>query len=143
MRRFERSGRGGKSSGRSEYSGPSRFGRRESSDDNGESGRGFSRKAPMRSSGKSFQMHRVTCDKCGQECEVPFRPTSGKPVFCSDCFRKGGEKEQRSPRQYSKPHFNEPVEKTEPEKSENYQYEFDKINEKLNKILSALGLDDD
>jgi CxxC-x17-CxxC domain-containing protein len=23
---------------------------------------------------------------CGQETEVPFRPTSGKPVYCSACF---------------------------------------------------------
>ena len=24
---------------------------------------------------------------CGREAQVPFRPTSGKPVYCSDCFR--------------------------------------------------------
>ena len=23
----------------------------------------------------------------GQETQVPFRPTSGKPVYCSDCFQ--------------------------------------------------------
>ena len=29
---------------------------------------------------------------CGKEAQVPFRPTSGKPVYCSDCFRtqRGG-----------------------------------------------------
>ena len=29
---------------------------------------------------------------CGREAQVPFRPTSGKPVYCSDCFRskRGG-----------------------------------------------------
>lgn len=32
------------------------------------------------------EMHRAICDKCKKECEVPFRPTSGKPVFCSNCF---------------------------------------------------------
>ncbi len=32
-------------------------------------------------------MHRVTCSDCGKECEVPFRPTGERPVFCNDCFR--------------------------------------------------------
>jgi len=31
----------------------------------------------------------VTCDTCGKECTVPFKPTNGKPVLCSNCFRKG------------------------------------------------------
>ncbi|MDO8528267.1 MAG: hypothetical protein Q7S06_00015 [Nanoarchaeota archaeon] len=35
------------------------------------------------------EMHEVTCSKCKRQCEVPFRPTGDKPVFCSDCFRKG------------------------------------------------------
>jgi len=34
------------------------------------------------------QMHRATCDKCGRECEVPFKPTGERPVYCKDCFRK-------------------------------------------------------
>ena len=29
----------------------------------------------------------ATCSSCGKEAQVPFRPTSGKPVYCSDCFR--------------------------------------------------------
>ena len=29
----------------------------------------------------------ATCSKCGKSTEVPFRPTNGKPVYCSDCFR--------------------------------------------------------
>ena len=33
-------------------------------------------------------MHQAVCDKCGEECEVPFRPTAGKPVYCSNCFEK-------------------------------------------------------
>jgi CxxC-x17-CxxC domain-containing protein len=31
-------------------------------------------------------MFAATCSSCGQETEVPFRPTSGKPVYCSACF---------------------------------------------------------
>lgn len=32
------------------------------------------------------EMHKAICDNCGKECEVPFRPTSGKPIYCSNCF---------------------------------------------------------
>jgi len=32
------------------------------------------------------QMHKATCGECGKGCEVPFRPTGEKPVFCRDCF---------------------------------------------------------
>lgn len=34
------------------------------------------------------EMHKAVCSDCGQECEVPFKPTEGKPVRCQDCFRK-------------------------------------------------------
>ena len=34
------------------------------------------------------EMHKATCSECGKECEVPFKPTEGKPVYCSDCYAK-------------------------------------------------------
>ena len=34
-------------------------------------------------------MHKATCDKCSKKCEVPFKPTGSKPIFCSDCFQGG------------------------------------------------------
>ena len=44
-----------------------------------------------RSSGPR-EMFAATCSTCGREAKVPFRPTNGKPVYCSDCFRttRGG-----------------------------------------------------
>ena len=39
-----------------------------------------------RSSGPR-EMFTATCSSCGREARVPFRPTNGKPVYCSDCFR--------------------------------------------------------
>jgi len=38
------------------------------------------------------EMFAATCSSCGREAKVPFRPTNGKPVYCSDCFRtqRGG-----------------------------------------------------
>ena len=45
------------------------------------------------------EMHEAVCDECGKDCRVPFKPSSGKPVFCSDCFeKKGGRDSNRSGR---------------------------------------------
>jgi len=35
-------------------------------------------------------MHSAICSECGRECEVPFRPTGDKPVYCNDCFKNQG-----------------------------------------------------
>ena len=80
MRNFNRGnfGRRGfnKSGGRSS----GRFGRRDSG--------GFDRGNSSRSRGSEDRaMHEAICGKCGSECEVPFKPTEGKPVYCSDCFK--------------------------------------------------------
>src|SRR5260221_7958011 len=48
--------------------------------------------------GGDRQMFKATCDNCGKPCEVPFRPTSGKPVYCSDCFEKMGGRDARPER---------------------------------------------
>ena len=36
----------------------------------------------------SRQMFPVKCSECGKDTEVPFQPSSGRPVYCSDCYRK-------------------------------------------------------
>lgn len=36
----------------------------------------------------SRQMHSAVCAECGKECEVPFEPREGRPVYCSDCYNK-------------------------------------------------------
>ncbi len=51
-------------------------------------GRSFERRGfNDRNSRGPVEMHQAVCDKCRQNCEVPFRPTSGKPIFCSNCFK--------------------------------------------------------
>ncbi|MFC1627452.1 CxxC-x17-CxxC domain-containing protein [Patescibacteria group bacterium] len=43
------------------------------------------------------QMHDAVCDECGNDCQVPFRPSGDKPIYCSNCFdRKGGRDSGRS-----------------------------------------------
>jgi CxxC-x17-CxxC domain-containing protein len=38
--------------------------------------------------GQPRQMFPAICADCGKETEVPFEPTDGRPVYCSDCYRK-------------------------------------------------------
>jgi CxxC-x17-CxxC domain-containing protein len=33
-------------------------------------------------------MYDAVCAECGKDCKVPFEPRSGRPVYCSDCFKK-------------------------------------------------------
>jgi CxxC-x17-CxxC domain-containing protein len=56
----------------------------------GEGGGGYS--SGGYSSGGGYErapreMFSATCSNCGREAQVPFRPTNGKPVYCSDCFK--------------------------------------------------------
>lgn len=66
-----------------------------------------------------IEMTEVTCSSCGITCEVPFKPTSSKPVYCRECFGKN--------------------DKSGPNKSSNR--DLDIINEKLNKIMTALQIE--
>lgn len=50
-----------------------------------------------RSGGNSFDrdrgqttMHPAICDQCGKDCQVPFKPSGDKPIFCSSCFEQQG-----------------------------------------------------
>ena len=64
--------------------------------------RGFKRRDPEK---RQFgnrdrerpQMYEATCSDCGKKCEVPFKPTGDKPVYCSQCFTShgGGQKSNR------------------------------------------------
>ena len=48
------------------------------------------------------QMHKAVCDECGKNCEVPFKPSGGKPIYCSSCFEgKEGGGSRRSSRRGS------------------------------------------
>ncbi len=43
----------------------------------------------QKSDGDGFrgrQMYDAVCAQCGKDCEVPFEPLDGRPVYCSDCF---------------------------------------------------------
>jgi len=37
---------------------------------------------------KERNLFKVICAECGNECQVPFKPSSGRPVYCKECFSK-------------------------------------------------------
>ncbi len=41
-----------------------------------------------RNRGGDREMHKAQCSDCKQECEVPFKPSDGRPVYCRDCYQK-------------------------------------------------------
>ena len=65
-------------------------------------------------------MHKAVCDECGKDCEVPFKPTSSKPIYCKDCFMKKDKSGSRT------------------NNSGQYEKEFAQINKKLDRVLEAL-----
>ena len=64
-------------------------------------GRSFSDK-PRRDNrdGGERQTFQATCASCQKSCDVPFKPTGDKPVYCSDCFSRNRPDERES----SRPH---------------------------------------
>ena len=83
---------------------------------------------PERSS--RLEMFEVTCDKCKRRCEVPFKPSGERPVYCRDCFRKNESSDFRG---NDVPEFRE--------NPNSNSGELDKINRKLDKILKALKIE--
>ncbi|PWB38974.1 MAG: hypothetical protein C3F02_01025 [Parcubacteria group bacterium] len=73
--------------------------------------------------GGDKKMFDAICAKCGTACQVPFRPTGDKPVYCSNCFTKGDNRQTSSGAK----------------SSENYQVQFDMLNSKLDRILKFLN----
>jgi CxxC-x17-CxxC domain-containing protein len=33
-------------------------------------------------------MYKAICSDCNKECEVPFKPSGDRPIYCKECFSK-------------------------------------------------------
>jgi CxxC-x17-CxxC domain-containing protein len=109
--------RGGRSFGNKGFGGGNRFG-----------GHG----------GGPRQMHQATCSKCGQDCEIPFKPTGDRPVFCSNCFKsQGGPTNRFAPKSFGNNNSRENFSGNAGNAVSKAQ--IDSLNAKLDKILSLLG----
>lgn len=47
-----------------------------------------------RGAGGERERFEITCDQCGKNDTVPFKPSSGRPVLCGECFSASRAKEQ-------------------------------------------------
>jgi len=74
--------------------------------------------------GRDLEMFDIVCDKCGKKSQVPFKPTSSKPVYCRDCFKK-----------------NDSLDSSSKGNSGLSSEDFAKINNKLDKIMKALNIE--
>ncbi|MFA5613608.1 MAG: CxxC-x17-CxxC domain-containing protein [Methanoculleus sp.] len=48
----------------------------------------YSSRRPRSYQDRPREFHKAVCSDCGKECEVPFKPTEGRPVYCRDCLPK-------------------------------------------------------
>jgi CxxC-x17-CxxC domain-containing protein len=137
LKTFSKPGKFGKKDfGKPAGRGPKRFG-----------GGGFDRSGPREFNRPSFdrQLFKATCDNCGASCEVPFKPSGEKPVYCRDCFRKmdnsdsprtgqfrsSGYSDSRRPAPFRKSEYSAP-------RADSSVREFEQLNQKLDKILKIL-----
>ncbi len=86
------------------------------------------------------EMHDAVCSKCGANCQLPFRPTGSKPVFCSDCFRKeeGGSRDGPRDNFRSRDNFRPREERSHSAPSGISADQFAQLSAKVDKILAIL-----
>jgi CxxC-x17-CxxC domain-containing protein len=81
-----------------------------------------------------FEKTEVTCDKCGKLTDVPFKPTTGKPIYCRDCFGSAGRGNFNSAPSSS---FAEHT-SSQGSSSGMTSEQFNQLNEKMDRILEIL-----
>lgn len=118
--RFDRGGRGGGGGGGGFDRGRSKFG-------------GDRNDGPK-------QMFPAICSDCGDNCEVPFRPSADHPVYCRDCFKnQGGDSPRFAPKRFdSAPRRTERPSFHGGNESGVSKAQIDALNMKLDKIITLL-----
>lgn len=81
------------------------------------------------------QMHKAVCDECGKDCEVPFKPSGDKPIYCSSCFEKkeGGSSRRPSRRSSGQADFGK-----QDNTNKKLLEQVSSLNAKLDRILKVL-----
>ncbi|MCA9358746.1 hypothetical protein KC926_00910 [Candidatus Kaiserbacteria bacterium] len=95
---------------------------------------------------RSSESFPAVCSECSKSCEVPFKPSSDKPIYCSNCFGK----KKNSNEQNDRPSFNRHQSDNRPVKSERPHVHNDSgledvkrqlavIESRLNRILDLIN----
>ena len=117
--------------------------------DKGSDSRGFDNRSDSRSSDRprteDRQMYDATCSNCGDKCQIPFRPTQGRDVFCSRCFdMQSGSDSRGADRRPERKSFDRPTQDRDDNRGRindapNYKAQFEALNAKMDRILSLLS----
>ncbi len=92
-----------------------------------------------------FELHATTCAKCGRKCDVPFKPSGNKPIYCRSCFRDSpgeqhaGGSERFMPRERSREFV--PRASDCSQEMESIRHELQELNRKFDKIMKGFKLD--
>jgi len=89
------------------------------------------------------QLFDAICSKCGNKCQVPFRPTGQKPVYCNACFSEQlegsrGRFSNRDNRDNHSRSFEPRMENRVTENNSNVDRQIVTINSKIDSILEIL-----
>ncbi len=93
--------------------------------------------------GRDRQMYRTTCAKCGNDCEVPFKPTGERPVYCNNCFKSmrdsgPGRSDDRDSRGRRDNYSENRNDRGNGNNEGQFKKQFESLNWKLDKILKIL-----
>lgn len=96
----------------------------------------------------SMEMHDAVCDDCGNKCQVPFRPSNDKPIFCNGCFAGKRENDSRSfdrnerkddRRDFkSKPSFGGNTSPVQEKRNDDLKKQIDTLNQKMDTIIQMM-----
>ncbi len=95
---------------------------------------------------REVTMHKAVCDECQKDCQVPFRPSSDKPIYCNDCFSNKREDQprrdygnDRGPRKDFSNRSNRGASFSKPVPAQDdLKNQFRELNVKLDRLLSAI-----
>ena len=99
------------------------------------------------------EMFPATCSSCHKACEIPFRPSGDRPVYCRDCFgsQEGSAPESRGrrddpggesrfPRNEYSPSNVAPKAPMEDKRIDGLKRQLDDVSAKVDQILNILNL---
>ena len=101
-----------------------------------------------RDNGADNEQFSAVCSECGKTCQVPFRPSSDKPVYCSVCFgmKKSANESRDGGYSAKKPR---PSQSASPEQSAAQRHlgetmtqmkrQMQDLDQKLNRILDIIN----
>jgi CxxC-x17-CxxC domain-containing protein len=87
---------------------------------------------------KQPQRYSATCAECHKQCEVPFRPTEARPVYCKECFnKKRGNTGNQSNQRNVAPHGSVPTQHDD-RNTYSLRKHLDSIHNKLDVIVKMI-----